>query len=334
MTFRNQFSRFHDSTLGVEEGTQPSPVNQLAPAKRHTIFNSMPESIPIGKPERGLVRRNTPVSQTDIAKVYADGNPDDLINATTAVTQAIGPDNKYLADTFGVKPNGLPYNVHVGFSNGEGASHLRCDSTTFQVAVTKSDAQLAAAFTTAEIVEVYEAVIKNGWDCGRSNGEGISRMLALQLHSDLKPLLTKPVTHWLQHGACDCISTNDANDRNADSNGCSVVFLDYLNQGLGYSWKDIVRTGGNTLAETYSKLTGDDSSTAYRNFMEALPSFTNGNFTDALSPFVNGSQLALPEKGHFSCTPPDHTKEIIGGSVGGGVGLLALGAVAYQGVEY
>ena len=106
-------------------------------------------------------------------------------------------------------------------------------------------------------------------------------------------MLATTVTQWLQHGACDCISTNDARDTNTDSNGCSVVCLDWMNKRLGYSWKDIVRAGGNTLAETYSKLTGNDPSAAYPNLMKDLPSFTNGTFTGVIAPFLFFSSLYL-----------------------------------------
>src|SRR4051794_13674019 len=100
-------------------------------------------------------------------------------------------------------------------------SEKLCPSSNIEVIVTESDSQLAPGFTAAEMVEVYEAAINNGWDCRFSNGEALSRALALELHPELKPFLADSVIGWLeQGGACDCISTNDANDQNIYSNGC------------------------------------------------------------------------------------------------------------------
>jgi hypothetical protein len=275
-------------------------------------------------------------------EIYAD-SPDSLSNATvTGITHAIEADNEYLADTFGVNPDNLPFNVGIeltAYSGGTEASHQGCATTKIDITTT-NDVGFAAALTAAEMVEVYEATAKNGWDCGHSNGEGLSRSLALQRHSELRSQLADSVTSWLQNGACDCISTNDARDVDDYSNGCSVIFLDYLHSGLGYSWKDIVHTGGSTLAETYSKLTGNDSSTAYQDFMKVLPSFTKGNFTDVLLPYVkNATQL---EKGSFSCASKEGVlgfpEETTGGGfpdgamVGifvGGTALLGLAGAAW-----
>jgi hypothetical protein len=49
------------------------------------------------------------------------------------------------------------------------------------------------------------------------------------------------------------------------SNGCSVLFLNYLNTQLGYGWDQIVKGGAATLGQTYANLTGNtDGWTPFR----------------------------------------------------------------------
>ena len=97
-----------------------------------------------------------------------------------------------------------------------------------------------------------------GWDCGASNGEGLSRVLATLMYpAELGRFTT--AARWLDStnpARPDLVNTNDPTDRNFVSTGCTVLFLNYLNGQLNYSWKDIVAAGAPTLAETYQKLTG------------------------------------------------------------------------------
>jgi len=44
------------------------------------------------------------------------------------------------------------------------------------------NANISSALAVAEAVEVFEAIQNRGWNCGASNGEGLSRVLAQVLY--------------------------------------------------------------------------------------------------------------------------------------------------------
>ncbi|MGH9709378.1 MAG: hypothetical protein ACRD37_02385, partial [Candidatus Acidiferrales bacterium] len=107
----------------------------------------------------------------------------------------------------------------------------------------------------AEEVEVFEAEQNKGWDCGASNGEGLSRVLATELYStELNGFFT--AASWLDSNRPDWVSQTDPTDRGAVSTGCAVLFLNYLRYQLNFSWAQIVQAGGSTLEQTYKSLAG------------------------------------------------------------------------------
>jgi hypothetical protein len=139
----------------------------------------------------------------------------------------------------------------------------------------------------AEEVEVFSALQARGWDCGASNGEGLSRVLATELYSASLNGFNSAST-WLDTaGRPDFINNNDPTDRNYISIGCSTLFLNYLRYQLGYKWEDIVTSAGSTLQQTYQSLTGQ---------------------SDGLTPFKNLLQVHYPEG-----TPSWHDWESLGG---------------------
>jgi hypothetical protein len=124
----------------------------------------------------------------------------------------------------------------------------------------------------AELVEVFEAAQNLGWDCGASNGEGLSRVLATALYpAELDGYTTAAA--WLDTpNRPDWVNNNNPTDQDAISNGCSVLFLNYLNSQLGYGWDQIAKAGASTLAQTYTKLTGNQD--GWNQFRQQL----DGNF--------------------------------------------------------
>jgi hypothetical protein len=108
----------------------------------------------------------------------------------------------------------------------------------------------------AEEVEVFEAAQNRGWDCGASNGEGLSRVLATELYpAELDGFATAAA--WLDSSdRPDWVSKTDPTDQNAVSTGCAVLFLNYLRYQLNFSWPQIVAAAGSTLEQTYEALTG------------------------------------------------------------------------------
>jgi len=108
----------------------------------------------------------------------------------------------------------------------------------------------------AEEVEVFSAAQGVGWDCGASNGEGLSRVLATEAYpAALDGFATAAA--WLDlPGRPDWVDKNDPTDSDAVANGCSVLFLNFLHYQLKFTWDAIVQAGAPTLARTYQNLAG------------------------------------------------------------------------------
>jgi hypothetical protein len=127
----------------------------------------------------------------------------------------------------------------------------------------------------AEEDEVFEANFGHGWDCGASNGEGLSRVLANDMVPGVEPqgFVSPPV--WLDETPDsgiqreDWITKTDSTDTNYFSIGCSVLFLNWLRFQLNYSWSQIIAAGAATLAETYRNLTGqNDGYTRFKKLID------------------------------------------------------------------
>jgi hypothetical protein len=154
----------------------------------------------------------------------------------------------------GAVPDGLPFRCVIVRGNF-GAFHGSCSDTELHVAAfDENNSELVEMVQMAEVVEVFSAHQRRGWNCGASNGEGLSRVLAKELHpSQLDGFATASV--WLNSQRPDFVDLNDPSDQHPVSIGCAVLFLNYLRYQLGYSWEDIVAHGRPTLAETWYSLT-------------------------------------------------------------------------------
>jgi hypothetical protein len=153
-----------------------------------------------------------------------------------------------------------------------GAFHSTCADTRLHLAAFGLDnGELVEMVNMAEVVEVFEAAQNQGWDCGASNGEGLSRVLATELHpSQLDGFTTAAA--WLdQDPRPNFVDVTDNTDQNAVSTGCAVLFLNYLRYQLGYSWAAIVGAAGATLAQTYEVLTAGktDGWSSFSSLLEA-----------------------------------------------------------------
>ena len=144
---------------------------------------------------------------------------------------------------------------------GQGGYHYSCiDNVLYVTGNTLAppnspDATTALAVLVAEEVEVFQAAQGIGWNCGDTNGEGLSRVIAEELYpGTLDYYHTADV--WLDGGRPDYVGNNVGNDQDPLSNGCSVAFLYYLHYMLGYDWATIVAAGGGTLEQIYQNLTG------------------------------------------------------------------------------
>ena len=192
----------------------------------------------------------------------------------------------------GIASPTLPVNILIAAldpsgQGGGGAYHYGCIAVDLYCDlknVPGLDIDYTRMLLVAELVEVFEAAQGVGWDCGASNGEGLSRVLSAALYpAELNGYTTAAA--WLDTpNRPDWVNNNNSTDQDSVSNGCSVLFLNYLNTQLGFGWDQIVQAGAPTLAKTYTNLTGNaDGWSAFRkqidnNFPLGSPSgVTNDN---------------------------------------------------------
>lgn len=178
------------------------------------------------------------------------------------VLRVCEPDYRFLSRIFsGITPAGLPVNIILARLPQGGAYHYGCAATAIysDVRTAPSVAPVFSSFLAlAELVEVFEANQGRGWNCGASNGEGLSRVLATARYPRQIAGFATAAT-WLNQGRPDFVNRTDPTDGNPLSTGCAVLFLNYLRYQLNYRWRDIVAAAGQTLSVTYMRLTGDAS---------------------------------------------------------------------------
>jgi len=137
-----------------------------------------------------------------------------------------------------------------------GAYHASCAATEIHCAAYGGmDGDLENFLTCAEVDEVLMAVQAKGWNCGASAGEGLSRVLATELHPASLGRFAS-ASHWLNSPRPDWVSNTEGTDRDYISIGCATLFINYLRHQLHFSLAQIVQAGGTTLQQTYQRLTG------------------------------------------------------------------------------
>ena len=152
----------------------------------------------------------------------------------------------------GITPPGLPFVVHIQ-PGSSGASHANCSSTElFCDAFNGNDSVLERMLVMAEADEVMMAAQNKGWNCGFSNGEALSRVLAADITGD--NFATASV--WLNSARQNFIRETDPTDRNAVSTGCGALFINYLRHQLNHTLAQITQAGGATLEQTFLNLGG------------------------------------------------------------------------------
>src|SRR5438445_12868117 len=130
-----------------------------------------------------------------------------------------------------------------------------------------------------------------GWGAGNSMGEGLSNLLGTLLHPAeyYDPNQGPRINPWRNGGGgpppnpprADFVTNTENTDKNIFSYGCAILFVNYLVSQLGHPLKNVIRAGGGTLSETYSRLTGQGASAAFPTFnallQKHLGSFTSNN---------------------------------------------------------
>ncbi len=156
----------------------------------------------------------------------------------------------------GITPNGMPFTVNIVPGSG-GASHDSCAAMVLTCdAFSGSDSDLVRMLVVAEVDEVFMAQQASGWDCGASNGEGLSRVLATELYPAALNGFASAAAWLNTNPRPDFVTNNDPTDQNYVSIGCAVLFINYLRSQLNFDLGKIVQTGGATLEDLYRSLTG------------------------------------------------------------------------------
>lgn len=220
--------------------------------------------------------------QTQNFVIFSDGTADGDAAAQAMLNSCEADFAATQAWFGGLTPPNLPMNVYAD-PNAGGAYHVTCPGTDIHVL---SDPNLAPGFLTAEIVEVFEAAINNGWDCGFTNGESLSRVLAFDRHPEIASDFNPTEQDWWGSGHADYVNDNSAGDTDQVANGCGDLFLYYLHSQLTFDWGAISTTGGQTLGACYQALTGYDPQQGFSDFINAL------------STIDQGGTLALPASGN------------------------------------
>jgi len=174
---------------------------------------------------------------------------------STAVLATCEADYEALRSYFGgLTPSGLPFDIDVQSGNS-GASHSGCSGTVLNCdAFSGDDPDLLRMLVVSEADEVFMDNQGAGWDCGASNGEGLSRVLATHRYPhELNGFASGP--SWLTSNRPDWVSNTEGTDQHFVSIGCATLFIHYLKFQLGYSFEQVTLVGGSTLAQTYQGLT-------------------------------------------------------------------------------
>jgi hypothetical protein len=175
----------------------------------------------------------------------------------------------------GITPKSMPFHLVVT-SGSQGASHATCPATTLMIGAHSGPPGFMRSLVIAEEDEVFEANYDHGWNCGYSNGEGLSRVLANDMVPGVEPqgFVSPPV--WLDGPSNtgilreDWVSKTDHTDTNYFSIGCSVLFLNWMRFQLKHAWNQIIAAGAPTLAETYKNLTGKNNGwAAFKTLIDA-----------------------------------------------------------------
>ena len=214
--------------------------------------------------------------------IYTDGTPNGDA-AAQAMLNNCEADFAATQQWFGgLTPPNLPMNVYAD-PNAGGAYHMSCAGTDIHVL---SDASVAPGFLEAEIVEVFQAALNNGWDCGLTNGEALSRVLAFDRHPEIAADFAQTEQDWWAAGHPDHVNDNSSGDTDQVANGCGDLFLYYLHAQLTFSWNAICAAGGNSLGACYQALTTYDPQQGFSDFISALSTIAQ-NGTLALPPSGN-----------------------------------------------
>jgi hypothetical protein len=162
---------------------------------------------------------------------------------------------------------------HYGCSFNPGGD-LYCDAAF-------GNPQMEIGLVVAELTESFMGAQGKGWDCGGSNGEALSRVLAELLSGgpdgSLAGYATGPA--WDQSGQPNWIDATESTDQDSVSTGCGVVYL-YWMLSRGFTPAQVTQAGcpDGTLASNYFALT--NTATAWDDFSAAVAALPGSLVSD------------------------------------------------------
>jgi hypothetical protein len=228
-------------------------------------------------------------TQGQTAEVYYNQLPYSGAKGAAEATQAaFNQDYAKMKEWFGVDlpKESLPVQIYVSWGI-PGAGHASCASTTY-IATDAKDRHyyLTPMVTSAELAESFMATKNNGWDCGYTNGEALSRVVAYYLHPETAddPGFIKPRLQWWNDGHKDYINQNTETDRNLEADEAGALFIMYLHDQLGFSMQEIINAGGENLGQTYVTLMASrgihtTGQQGFENFIKTLEKIQNSDGT-------------------------------------------------------
>jgi len=208
---------------------------------------------------------------------------------------------------FGVKGGNVKLVVSplsAANDGGGGAYHYGCDFSSGGVIYadatyannTVDPTALEVGLYVAELSESFMGAQGLGWDCGGSNGEGLSRYLAeYEMAPNKLPSWGFTVPSWASAGFPDWIGTTEATDRNYTSIGAAVAYTDWATM-QGFPIAAVARAGGATLSDNWQAITG--STSAYTYLTAALSGITIRNTDNPW--FVNAEVGVRKVKADFN----------------------------------
>jgi hypothetical protein len=266
----DEMSRERQQMSRRKQPEMPAPVP--AATARHRVLVPPGGAIPVTPP---VISRYTIGGYTANFGVFfentlgSDGQP-----LADAILGSCEQDLSQLRSFFGGVSTGR-FSVFIDAGSQYGANHVSCASTEIHclnVAYNAPDGELENFLNCAEVDEVLMAAQAKGWDCGASAGEGLSRVLATELHPEGLTLF-RSAHYWLNSARPDWVTQTAETDHDHVSTGCATLFINYLRHQLHFSLAQIVQAGGTTLQQTYEQLTGS---------------------TDAFGPFASLLEAAFP----------------------------------------
>src|SRR5262249_55771637 len=146
-----------------------------------------------------------------------------------AILQNCERDYTTLQQVFGgLTPQRMPFVVQIT-GGATGASHSSCMGTDIAVGGKSGrDVDFIRSLLVAEADEVFMANFAHGWDCGASNGEGLSRVLANDIYPGVEPAGFISSDSWLNSPRENFVDQTYPSDTDYPSIGCAVLFLNWL----------------------------------------------------------------------------------------------------------